>query len=189
MIEDSINYINKLILDFDQEGGFYLQSKISSLDWSFNKVLKDFYCNYGPEENTSFEVGGSVLYFHAKEKIEPIQMVYNSFDDAAPVPSWETVVVIALYNDDPVAVNIGSERAEVYAAYESGQLNMISSSFDEFFKALHSVMNIQYKSFGLEVLDEETFELKTEFMESVVKSLEEFMDVSHRNNFIDFFFG
>ena len=62
-------------------------------------------------------------------------------------------------------------------------------SLEEYFEAIYSVLSIQYRIFNFEIIDEEAFEYRAEFMDEIEASLKSILSLPHRKNFIDFFYG
>ncbi|WP_064792216.1 hypothetical protein [Shewanella woodyi] len=183
--------IDLLIEKNGQEGGFFLKSKAAWISLlPSTKTLKTFFEQYGPKQGTSVELGSSVLYFISLEELTKSQVGYRSYENGSPVQNWnQEYVVIGLYNDEPVIVNTRNEQTEVLVAYESGVPKMITNSLEEFFEAIYSVLSIQYSTFNFEIMDEENFEYRAEFMDEIEASLKSILSSPHRKNFIDFFYG
>lgn len=185
-----IEKINQLILKYGQHGGFSENSDITLTSLPTAKALIELYESYGPQENTCIEIGSSVLFFISKHKLNNSQIGYRTYENGSPIEKWDQqLVVIGLYNDEPIIVNTDDERSEILAAYESGQPKVVSSSLEEFFYAIYLVIQIQYESFNFEILDDETFEYKDDFVETVDNRLDDCLSDEHKQNFMDFFFG
>lgn len=175
----------------DHECGFFLKSKVawpSSLPST--KALRVYFEQYGPQVGTFVELGTSIVGFISLEDLTRRQMGYRSIEDGVPAPGWnQEHVLIATYNDDAIMVNTGNVQTEVLAAYESGDPEMIASSLGEFFEAVYAVLDIECNKFNSDVLDEETYELREDYMREVEVVLKSILSESHSINFIDFFYG
>lgn len=190
-LNSTLNRINELMQSHEQRGGF---QENNSIDWfpelPSNDRLKQYFTTYDPTVGTCLEIGSSVLYFITFSNLVEAQIGYRTLVNGQPCNGWDQgCVVIALFDDEPVMVNTTSEQAAVWAAYESGNPKLIADNLEDFFQSIHTVIDIQYKKYNFEVLNEDTLEYKEEYLADINQKLRELLPEDQLCAFMDFFFG
>ncbi|BCL71983.1 hypothetical protein VNTUMSATTG_39200 [Vibrio nigripulchritudo] len=190
-INSTLNKINELMQPHEQRGGFQEDHSVEWFtDLPSNVRLEQYYSTKGPTVGTCLEVGSSVLYFIAFSNLAEAQMGYRTLENGQPCNGWDQgCVVIALFDDEPVMVNTTSAQAAVWAAYESGNPKLIADNLEDFFQSIHTVIDIQYKKYNFEVLNEDTLEYKEEYLADLNQKLRELLPEDQLCAFMDFFFG
>ncbi|UNK16218.1 hypothetical protein MNQ98_16995 [Paenibacillus sp. N3/727] len=125
-------------------------------------------------KNAAVEIGDSaVLFFAAPDHLDRYQQGFRWVGQHEPYEEsdrWDrSLVVIALLNDDPIAVNTALPGSPVYASW-GGDPAPIAASMADFFEALALLIEAARAMQG-DLVDEETCEVKELFLQQVEPKL------------------
>ncbi|TVY02066.1 hypothetical protein [Cohnella terricola] len=160
------------------------------------KYLYENFRIHGPvrEDNhqldgVDIDLGNNVLYLYAPDRLLKRQSGYRWIDKEGQYdedPSWNPHwIVIADIDSNPIVVDSSLTNSPVFASYEGGELFSVSDSLARFFDALSVVLQVSH-AFNGEIIDDETFEVKSEYVDQLEKRLEILLGKDHTDNLLDY---
>lgn len=189
MLTDAMNDINSLIAEFGQKGGFVGKGCIDRRYIPASEKVVYFYDNFTPLTDTALEIGSGVIFFHSASELVNQQHGYRFDSDGRIIDGWDNRFVMAVFNDNPIVIDIEGQGDSILALYGGGDFFPIANTIDEFFAAFSISLKVQYKDFANEPLNDETLELKPEYIEKINRALRPVMKNDFIGEFMDFFFG
>ncbi|WP_334072025.1 hypothetical protein [Paenibacillus sp. A14] len=137
----------------------------------------------------NIEIGGAPVYLYPLDLLAARQNGFRWIGRQEPFkenpkwnPSW---VVIADKNDDPIIVDTAKKGSPVYASYEGGDEFPLCDSLATFFDALAIILETVNKFDG-DVIDEETLEVKSDYVETLEPLLEEVIGPEYTKNMFEY---
>ncbi|MFD1885518.1 hypothetical protein [Paenibacillus wenxiniae] len=134
-----------------------------------------------PRKNAAVLIGdGILLFFAAPEDLYDLQLGrrwvgMGDPDQLQESENWRAeYVVIATFNDDPVIADTSAPGTPIYVAYDTGKPALAAASLAEFFAALTILIEAATALDG-EIQDEDTFEVKPQYMEAIEPKLNELL--------------
>ncbi|MEC0124482.1 hypothetical protein [Paenibacillus pabuli] len=160
----------------------YLYSHYEMMDEQAKGTLK--------MKSAAVEIGdAALLSFVAPEHLHRQQLGYRWIGMSEPyqeAPSWKTNhVVIANFNDDPLIVDTAAPNSPVYAAFTGEEPQLIANSLSDFFNAL-AILIEAARAYSGELMDEETYETKPEYLEHVEPVLNELLGEEHTAHLFEY---
>lgn len=141
----------------------------------------------------SIETGKSIAYISTPEMLYKRQIGFRWVGVKEPYredDSWERAwVVIADRNEDPIMVDTSKPGSPVLARYEMNDFTMIAKSLAEFFEVLSIVIEVTYKKYHGEIMNDDGFEISEKFLDDLRIALGTILDVATQiENILDYLY-
>ncbi len=143
-----------------------------------------------PRKNAAVLIGdGILLFFAAPEDLYDLQLGrrwvgVGDPDQLQESENWRAEhVVIATFNDDPVIADTSTPGTPIYVAYDTGKPALAAASLADFFAVL-AILIEAATELGGEIRDEDTDEVKPQYLEQIESKLDELLGEQAANELL-----